>query len=256
MKNLVLFTALVGLSACDLPIPNLGGSKGETKAIVTRDNVTLTGPRGFCVDRQSSTLGPESAFVVFGNCAAIAGSFTAPQPDINAIVTSTGRLADPLLPKIGNSSAQLSTFFGGDVGQILLSRSNDPTSIDVIESGATAEGAFFIFVKDTSDGAPEGTEDTYWRAYLDVKDSAVTISVLSLDANPLTRAEGLSILKKFSDAIQSAPSNSSDPTIANPPQATKRPNVQNNVRPVERPGTQTPTDPQKTRTGLLGRLFG
>jgi hypothetical protein len=256
MKKLVLTVALAGLSACDLPISGLSGSKGETEAIATRDNVTLTGPRGFCVDRQSSTFGPAAAFVVFGNCAAITGSFTAPQPDINAIVTSTVRLADPLLPKIGNSSAQLSTFFAGDVGQILLSRSNNPTSINVIESGATSDGAFFIFVKDTSEGAPEGTEDTYWRAYLDVKNSAVTISVLSLDANPLTRADGLTILKKFSNAIQSAPSNSNDPPIANPPQGSEQPSGLTKVRPIERPGVQTPTDPQKTRKGLLGRLFG
>lgn len=257
MRKLVILAIFAGLSACDtlptlnLKMPSLGGSKGETETVVTRDNVTLKAPHGFCVDPQSSTRGPSSAFVVFGNCAAITNSFTAPQPEINAIVTSTVRPADPSLPKIGNSGEQLARYFDSEVGQIVLSRSNKSQSIDVLESGSSKSGAFFLYVTDTSEGAPEGTENTYWRGYFDAKNSVITVSVLSLDANPLSRSEGLKILRKFSDTIQSVPSNSTNPVVSEAP---ARPVPSAAPRPTQRPVSASM--PQKTRRGLLGRLFG
>lgn len=262
MKKLVLLATCAGLSACEslptlnLNLPSLDTEQSETEIVVTRDNVTLAAPHGFCIDPQSSTRGPSSAFVVFGNCAAITGSNEAPQPDMNAIVTSTVRPADPSLPKIRNSSAQLDRYFDSDVGHIVLSRSNDPASINVKESGTNTDGAFFVYVTDTSDGAPEGTEATYWRGYFDAKNSVVTVSVLSLDANPLSRAEGLRILKQFTDSIQSVPSNSTDPATVNAPSVITPQGTSSTVRPIARPRTQTPDAPQKTRKGILGRLFG
>jgi hypothetical protein len=261
MKKLVFLAIFAGLSACEMPalnlnLPSFGGPKGETETVVTRDNVTLTGPRGFCIDQQSSNRGPASAFVVFGNCAAITGKSNAPQPEINAIVTSTVRPADPSLPKIRNSTAELGRYFSSTVGQIVLSRSNDPSSVEVIESGTNTRGAFFLYVNDASNGTPEGTENTYWRGYFDAKNSVVTVSVLSLDTNPLTRSEGLNILRQFSEAIQSVPSNSLDAAVEKTPESIGQDSSPTTVRPTQRPGGEPVTEPQKTRTGILGRLFG
>ncbi len=259
MKNGILLAALAGLSACgdiSLPLPNIRGSEGEEEITVTRDNVTLAGPHGFCVDQQSSTKGNASAFVVFGNCAAIVGKPTAPQPLINAIVTSTVRLADPTVPKIGQSADQLSTFFESNVGRILLSRSNDPNSVKVIESGPAQNGAYFVYVEDTGEGAPAGTDNTYWRAYLDVQNSVVTVSVLSLDTNPLSRSEGLEIMRGFTSKIRQAET----PVVAVESDvvetSTVRPTTNSGIRPIIRPTTSAPEATPSQRKGILRRLFG
>jgi hypothetical protein len=259
MKNWLLMAALAGLSACgnlSLNLPPLLGPEGEETITVTRDNVTLAGPHGFCVDQQSSSKGAASAFVVFGNCAAITGKPTAPQPLINAIVTSTVRLADPTVPKIGQSSDQLSSFFESDVGHILLSRTNDPRTVKVLESGPANNGAYFVYVEDEGEGAPEGTDNTYWRAYLDVQSSVVTVSVLSLKSNPLTRREGLEIMRGFTSKIRSA----EQPTVAVQDDVvetpTARPTTNSGIRPIIRPSTDKPEASPSQRKGILGRLFG
>lgn len=248
-----------GLSACgdiSLPIPNILGNRGESETTVTRDMVTLAGMHGFCVDPQSTRSSSASAFVVFGNCRAITGTQTAPQPRINAVVTSTVRLGDPTVPRIADSSGQLTDFFKSDVGRILLSRENDPSSIKVLESGPARDGSYYLYVNDTGNGAPEGTEDTYWRAYLDVRNSVVTISVLSLETTPLSRNEGLEIMRGFTSKIhasqtQTLEQNAEVQEVEQAPTPTSSGN-----KPIQRPETEVPGASKTTRKGLLGRLFG
>lgn len=259
MRCLYFLVACAGLSACGdltLPVPSLSGSGGENETIVTRDKVTLVGPHGFCVDPQSSRRGTASAFVVFGNCRAINGSQTAPQPRTNAVVTSTVRLADPSVPKISQSADQLSTFFDSNVGHILLSRGNDPTSVKILESGPAANGAYFIYIEDSSEGAPEGTANTYWRAYLDVQNSVVTLSVLSLDANPLSRREGLEIMRGFTSKIRSAETRAVADAVEVKDTDVTKPKQASGNRPILRPNINGSEASETPRKGLLQRLFG
>lgn len=204
MRLCLGFVAFLALSACDLV--SLAGFRGETRISVTQDSVYLTGAKGFCVDRESSTLGSDKAFVVFGNCATISDNANADQPAHQALVTVTVTRPDPSVPKIAEANVALLPFFDTPVGQGLLSRDNRPDSVSVSWS-RFENAAFLIHFEDKSAGKPVGTENTYWRAYLDVRNSLVTVSVLSLSDAPLSDDIGDTLLQKFVAAIQSDPQN-------------------------------------------------
>ncbi|MEP5762213.1 MAG: hypothetical protein ABJ327_23455 [Litoreibacter sp.] len=210
MRALLCLAAVAGLSACGgagLKLPETSDDKAVGSVTVTRGKVTLTGPTGFCVDPENANQTPESAFVVFGNCAAITGTSNASRPPVNAIVTTTVRMADPSVPKIDQSAQQLASFFDSNAGHILLSRDNTSESVSVNESGATEDGAFFLHITDASAGIPQGASNTYWRSYFDIKNTLVTVSVLSLNTTPLTRDEGLDLLRTFTSMVQQNPGN-------------------------------------------------
>lgn len=249
MRFVLCVLAVMGLGACDgipLQMPGLKGASigsGETSTIVTRGDIKVSGPRGFCIDPQTTRHGAGSAFVVMGSCAAITGTSKAPHPANNAIVTTTVSMANPSVPKINQSSAQLAQFFDSNVGHILISRDNTSDSVTIREAGANKDGAFFLYVTDTSAGAPAGASDTYWRSYFDVRNTLVTISVLSLDASPLSKKQGLALLRSFTsilqnDAANATPENTPSPTPIAP--VTSRLKAKTvSAKPVMRPDTAT-----------------
>lgn len=220
--------AVLVLSGCDISLP--GGETAQSEIIVTADRVTLRGPTGFCVDPQTSTHRPSKAFVVFGNCAAIAGNDELPQPFVRAFATVTVLPSESGATALADSGIALEQFFTSSAGKAALSGNGDPDSVEILDS-FLRNGAFFVHARDRSGGGLPGTDNTYWRGYFDVKSSLVAVSVLGLESAPLSSSEGLATLYDFANAILED----------------------------QQPGTQAPktTDPDDVdNTGLLRRLFG
>lgn len=225
---------VLSISACgDNPLAGLvaGGSRtAQSEITVTSDRVVLRGPTGFCVDPKSSKHSPSQAFVVFGNCAAIAGNEELPQPFVNAIATATVLPSRPGDPSIGQSEVALAEFFGSDAGKATLSAVGNPDSVEILDS-FLRKGAFFIHARDKAAAPLAGTANTYWRGYFNVKKSVVVVSVLGLENKPVSSADGLQTLYDFGNALVEGQA----PT----------------VRPV------SPKNPDEVaKTGLLRRLFG
>jgi hypothetical protein len=178
----------------------VGGAEREIS--VTSDAVRIVGPRGFCVDPTATRNSGDSAFVLMGNCAAIAGTRRAGQPEIRAVLTAAVS-APGDGGEISENLEELEGFFRSAEGRRLLSRSQQPSSVTILDT-AVAGDVFYLHARDTSDGPLDGVEDSYWRAYLDIGRRIATLTVLGRsDAGP-TDAEALSALQRFAGAVQAA----------------------------------------------------
>lgn len=178
------------------------GATAPADVAVTTDQIVVTGPEGFCVDPTATRDTGDTGFVLLGNCAAIANSRRAIQPQSPAILTAAisapsegGRLADSL--------SDLDAFFRAPEGLALLSREGEPDSVRILETAMVGD-AFFLHASDSSAGAIEGVQTDYWRAYLDVGSRIATLSVLALEDRALDREQSLDILRSFVLAVQAA----------------------------------------------------
>jgi hypothetical protein len=231
--------ALVGCGGIGLGRP----AEAPAEVAVTADRIVVTGPEGFCVDPTATRDTGDTGFVLLGNCAAIANSRRAAQPQSPAILTAaisepaaTGRLSDSL--------GDLDAFFRSSEGLTLLSRSGDPSSVRLLET-ATLGDAFLLHASDSSEGGPEGVQSDYWRAYLDVGPRIATLSVLALEDRALDREQSLGLLQAFVTAVQTA--NPDTPGARPPP-----PVAPAQVSPQDLPLEAGPL----WNVGLFRRIFG
>ncbi|WP_298259492.1 hypothetical protein [uncultured Litoreibacter sp.] len=231
---LVLSLASLLLAACgETPLAGLGATGPNeplSEVTVTSDRIVLRGPDGFCIDPQSSDHRPSKAFMVFANCAAIAGDEELPQPFVSAVVTATVLPAGRKQLTIAQSPVALAEFFNSDAGKAVLSASGDAAKVTILDSYSRND-AFVIHAQDTSTPLVEGTSNTYWRGYYNVKNSIVALTVFSTDASPISSSDGLQTLYDFGAALMKGQAPS-----AAPPTAKSADDV--------------------TNTGLLRRLFG
>jgi hypothetical protein len=220
-----------------------GGTEAPEQVALTRDRVIVTGPDGFCIDPTATRDTDDTGFALLGNCAAIANSRRAVQPQSPAVLTAAisapsagGRLADSL--------DDLDAFFRSQDGLTLLSRAGDPASVTVLDT-ATTRDAFLLHASDSSAGAIAGVQPDYWRAYLDVGPRIATLSVLALEDRALEREEALGILRTFVTAVQAANPEGA-PGSATPPVAPAQASPQN------LPLQQAPL----WNVGFFRRIFG
>lgn len=199
--GLVLGLCLI-VSACDLPILQPSDNAAREAVTVTRNAVQLDGPEGYCVDEDSLTATETDAFVVFGNCQAIAGDTQAKQPDIRAIATVSVTVLDDPSAAISGRTDALASFFKTDDGREALSTTGSAENVETLKSYSEDE-MVILRVSDSESGERLGVSDTYWRSYFDAKLSIVAVSVLSLNTAPLTENSGLKLLRQFSDQIRS-----------------------------------------------------
>ena len=188
------------------------GLGGETDRVtLTADQVTVVGPRGFCVDTQET----RASSAVFGNCAALSGSRLTRQPDTPAILTAA--LSEP--SEEGGIVASMDTlpaFFGSTDGAQVLSRTGDPDTVEVLQSYVAGD-VFYLRASDSSPGRVPGVQDVYWRAYFDIGPRIATLSVLALDGETTDEAAQLNILESFvvetraANALADAPGTSAVP---------------------------------------------
>ncbi|MBY6201645.1 hypothetical protein KUV65_09750 [Maritalea mobilis] len=217
------------------------GASAPREAIVTQSAIIVTGPEGFCVDETATRDDGATAFVLLGNCAAISSSRRADQPSVPAVLTAAisapsdeGAIADSL--------GELDAFFRSEQGLALLSRSQDPETVTVLDTRIEGD-MFLLHASDVSAGSVEGVQRDYWRAYLDLGQRITTLSVLALEDREVSEAESLATLRAFAGAVQAANAGLGDtaPIVA--------PAV-----PVE--AVQPPPSGGLFNVGLFRRIFG
>lgn len=180
-----------------------GGSGGaETSRAVTTDGLVITGPRGYCIDPETTRDPGDTAFVVLGNCAVISESRRARQPEDQAVLTASVSAPDASAG-ISTSIGELDAFFRSEDGRRLISRAGDPETVTIQQSFAEGD-VFFLRVRDESDTVISGVGRDYWRAYFDRGPRIVTLSVLSLQGDAMPAEVGLSVLRDFVAAVRAA----------------------------------------------------
>lgn len=210
--------AVLALPGCVTGLGGGGTGGAPAEAVVTSDLVVITGPPGFCVDDGATRADGDTAFVLLGNCAAISGSRRASQPDIPVVLTAAISDASDE-GSISESVTDLDAYFRSEDGLRLLSRSQDPETVTVLETDVRGD-MFLLHASDTSAGAVEGVGDDYWRAYFDLGSRIATLSVLALEDAGVTREASLSALMSFTQSVQQANGTVVAGVAAAPPPAT------------------------------------
>ncbi|GAB4386991.1 MAG: hypothetical protein Kow0045_16610 [Albidovulum sp.] len=179
-------------AACQGPI--------SPSAAVTRSlslgagDISVAGPSGYCVDRRASRETGSGAFVLFGSCAALAGSPLAGQPEKPALLTAS---VAPALSGEGLETRldELAAFFRSDAGRAALSRDGRAGSV-TIAAMERARGVLYIRLVDRS-AAAQKVEPGYWRAAFAMRGRLVTLSAMSLADRPVADRDLRRTLDRF-----------------------------------------------------------
>ncbi len=196
---------IAGLTACGSSRTDTGRSYStpqKTTIDVAGRNVVIEGPQGFCVDRETSQLGGDTAFVLLGNCAVVSPKTRAPEPKVRALLTASISNSRPDVPTVADSVNEMDRFFRSETGRTALSRDSEASTVEVLET-FQRDDTFYLRASDTSEGIVPGAANDYWRSYFDLNGQIVSVSVIGFMSEPLSPATGLSTVQEFTDLIRS-----------------------------------------------------
>jgi len=259
IRSIVALSIIVGLSACAGPRFSKGRQVGvdrsrhaassvATIAVADR-NIVIEGPSGFCVDRKSSQIGGDVAFILLGNCRVVAPSSREQEPDIKALLTASVSSTSDGSLTIAESVNDMDRFFRSENGRTALSRDSNPASVKILETFQKND-TFYLRASDTSSGIVPGAADDYWRSYFDLDGQIVSVSVIGFKDKPLSAQKSLQTAQKFTQLIRERNGNVQPPlevTQSEPAQA---------ITPVAQKPARHATNPIRVlwTVGLLRRL--
>lgn len=197
VKGSACLLAAAVLSGCVIALPQRASQRAE----VLSGSLRLAAPAGFCVDADSVQDGAESAFVLWGNCAAIAGSARAPRPEHDALLSATiGPLSDqPVEAAFDTYKA----FFRSDMGRAALARSGQAEDVEVMSIEA-AGSLLLLKISDRSASAKTPVAQVYWRAVTGLSGRVAALSVLPLAGKEMADSAQISLLREFEATIRAA----------------------------------------------------
>ncbi|MEI4471638.1 hypothetical protein [Frigidibacter sp. MR17.24] len=178
-------------------VAGLGGTPARADAplrvSVDGRALIVTGPSGYCVDRDAAQSSEQGAVIVLGSCAALGGGRAAPDgpPAILTAAVAYGDRGDG-----GALLDQLESYFATAAGQAALSRSGDGAGLTVLESRREGD-ALLLRIEDSGPGGIADVAPRYWRAVLVLRGRLVTLSALSPQARPLGDAALEEVLAAF-----------------------------------------------------------
>ncbi len=205
LRPALLALATLGVAACD---PATMGAGGPSRATVTVAGapVVVAGPRGFCVDRGTLNVADAGAFALLGDCAQLGGggSPLAGSP-VGAALTasiSAGGLAgegdDP-----ASTLAEIATFVQTAEGRAMLGRSGRPDRVRILATRPQGD-VLYVLVEDRGPQLIGGVDPRFWRAFLEVRERMVVLSVLGFEESGLDEQASLNLLATFVAAMKAA----------------------------------------------------
>jgi len=170
-----------------------------SRAIIFSKKVVIQAPSGFCIDETVSKITSKPAFILFGNCAAIAQSNSIYQSKVSAVLTAT--VSKIKSDESSFESKHLDTYLRSKSGRELLSMSGDSNNITVLDS-FKMDSSYFVLVKNTGEKASKGISDYSWRAYLQITGHLIVVSIIGFTNNPMTHDQSLKIIRHFVNDIR------------------------------------------------------
>lgn len=209
INKIPLAAALLALAAC-LPAPDGGASASRfggpppTRMAVAGGQVVIAGPKGFCIDRDASRdQGGQLGLSVLSSCRDLGGgSGFGADPAAKAVLTAVVA-AQPGEILVGPAAPDLTRFFLSSRGRAMLSRSGRAETVALRETAVGAD-AYLMYLTDRARFDWGVVQPDYWRALLPLGGRMVTLSVLGPPESPLSREEGLDLMRAFIAATQSA----------------------------------------------------
>lgn len=202
-RTFLACAALAVLGACVPPDLGAGLRAGRASPQITlNDGLVLSAPRGYCVDPASTRQSPEGAFVLFGNCAAIARDPGQPQPIFPALLSATLGPAGARPAVL--DTAEVEGFFRSDAGRAVLARSGRAEDVELLEVEHAGD-LLLLKLRDASGGG-EGLQAgaSYWRAITGLGDRLAALSVLPLEGARIADRDQIDLLQGFAAQTRAA----------------------------------------------------
>lgn len=197
------FMALL-LAACDPATLAGGGAPSRMRLDVAGEALTIAAPAGFCIDRQSTTMSADGAFVLMSDCALLGARGGARAPVAAALTASVS--AAPMGGEgddAGGTLEDLQDFAATSDGRAAMGRSGRSSGVRILDS-RIHEGVLYVLVEDRGPTPIPGVDRTFWRAFLEVDGRMVALSELNFDGAGIGAQEGLNRLASLARAIRAA----------------------------------------------------
>ena len=203
-KPRLLMALLPFLAAC-----TFSSTEGILRARVVNAggvDITVTGPQGFCIDERLVDEARVGAFVFLSDCAANAGEGPSiARVPISAVLTAS--ISNKGLPGaengMGAALAQLEAFLRTPFGQLTLSKSRNPDTLNVISITRT-DNAVYAFVQDATPTTHTGESPRFWRAFTEVNGRLAALSATGYNAADPDQERIKAILEAFVAAMHAA----------------------------------------------------
>lgn len=182
------------ISACNNT--GYGSHSKEVKTYIeTNHGITIVALHGYCIDPQTYRRSKIGEHVVFGNCAVLGRNSFLPQPQKIALLVAS--VSPPTNLEFKSQIKQLDKLFRTKGNSTLFARGNNNKAV-VLDSFISDE-LYIVSIKETS--PPVGFQKHYWRGFMNIKGSMISLSVQGQKDKPLSSKEGLATLKNFAKAI-------------------------------------------------------
>lgn len=169
-------------------------------------DVVVAGPQGFCIDERLVDEARQGAFIFLSDCAANPGDGPSiARVPISAVLTAS--ISNKGLPgaeeNMGAALAQLQSFLETPFGQLTLSKSRNPATLNVI-SITRSDNAVYAFVEDRTPTTHTGESPRFWRAFTEVNGRLAALSATGYNAADADQERVKAILEGFVAALHAA----------------------------------------------------
>jgi hypothetical protein len=199
LRAAVLLAALGGLAGCDGA--GLGSAPTRTTLNVAGQPVSFAAPPGFCIDRDSTSVTDDGAFVLMSDCALLGarGADAAVGAALTASVSAGGLAGEGDDP--AQSLSGLAEFVATPEGRQVLGRSGRSDAVRILAT-ETRRGVLYLLVEDRGPQPIAGIDRRFWRAFLDLNGRMAVLSVLGFEGSGVDAQAGLNHLVAFADTLQ------------------------------------------------------
>ncbi len=180
------------LAACGASTTRNAPSK-----IALPDGTVVAGAEGWCIDEATTRAGGDTAVVVLGNCAAIAGDAFLPQPPVPGVVTVSLESHPSAMP----DGETLQKFFASDAGRAALAVNGKAGSVSVLDTRLEDD---LLYLHATDSSAAPGASGEVWRALFGMGGRFVAVSFYAPSGDEIDADEGLATLEEQVASLRAA----------------------------------------------------
>lgn len=205
-RALAVLTALIGtLSGC---VPGEFGTAqvAQSRTKLANGALTVTAPKGWCIDPKSLRDSGAGGFALFGNCAAISRNpddAHAPLPALLSVTVGPPAVTDASGTFGKDRLAKIGTFFRSELGRAALARSGEAGDVTIDKSEISGD-VLMLRVTDRSKQGGPPVADTYLRGISDIGGRIVALSVMPLKDGEMSYDAQRRLLREFVAAIRAA----------------------------------------------------
>lgn len=191
----------LALAACETT--GFGPAPSRVSLRVSGEAVNIVAPAGFCVDSESTSVDANGAFVLLGDCQLFNPAGPTRGNVVGAALTasiSSGGLGGENDAPV-QTIADLKQFVGTREGRALLGRSGDSQNVSIL-STTERDGVFYVHVEDRGTQPVAGVEPQFWRAFLELGDRFVVLSVLEFQGAGVSSQESLNLIASLATSLK------------------------------------------------------